>query len=159
MTIGENPQYIVASYYGLRSGTAMPSEFIIVSTEDGTQVSITPSTNTLGGKSANVTFNITLNQGETYQVKAQDTCDLTGSLVSSSSGSFCLFSGVVCAFVPYDCSSCDHVYKQCFPVNSWGEQYIITPLMFQAGGYSFRIIASQDNTTVTIPGATKCIFK
>ena len=77
-----------------------PSEFIIVSIEDSTEISITPSVNTFSGKPANVTFTITLNKGETYQVQAQDTSDLTGTSVKSIKGSCAIFSGVKCADVP-----------------------------------------------------------
>jgi hypothetical protein len=62
-SIGEAPEYIVASYFGLQNFVS--TEFIIVSTEDGTQISITPTANTLNGRPANVTFNIYLNKGET----------------------------------------------------------------------------------------------
>ena len=76
------------------------SEFIIVSIEDSTEISITPSVNTLRGKPANVPFSITLNKGETYQVKAQDTGDLTGTSVKSIKGSCAVFSGARCAYIP-----------------------------------------------------------
>ena len=91
VTIGETPEYIVASYVGL--WISYQSEFIIVSTEDSTEISITPSVNTLSGKPANVPFTINLNKGETYQVMAQDTGDLTGTSVKTIKGSCAMFSG------------------------------------------------------------------
>ena len=57
-----------------------------------------------------------------------------------------------------DCQSCDHLYKQCYPVKSWGEEYILTPFMYQTGGYLYRVIASEDNTTVTIPGQSPVLL-
>ncbi|MBK8583728.1 MAG: IgGFc-binding protein [Flavobacteriales bacterium] len=43
---------------------------LIVATEDGTEVEITPTTGTQGGQAAGVPFLVSLEAGETYQVKA-----------------------------------------------------------------------------------------
>ena len=44
------------------------SSFLIVATEDNTEIAITPTVNTLGGHLAGETFTITMNAGETFLV-------------------------------------------------------------------------------------------
>lgn len=56
-------RYIVQGYSGINN---YGSEFIVLATENNTVVSITPKTATFGGHSANVPFQITLQQGESY---------------------------------------------------------------------------------------------
>jgi hypothetical protein len=158
-TIGKTPEYIIASYFGFLfvSNIIGPSEFIIVSTEDGTQVTITPSVKTFSGKPANVPFNVTLNKGETYQVKGDNTSDLTGTTVKPISGSYAVFSGDAATDIPVGCTAADHLYKQCYPIKSWGREYILTPFKYQTSGYVYRIIASENNTTVNIPSESKSV--
>src|SRR5690606_116724 len=62
------------------------SEFLIVASEDNTLVEITPSVVTDGGRVADVTFNITLNKGEVYQVQSLNRNNLAGQ--GDLSGSF-----------------------------------------------------------------------
>ena len=62
------------------------SSFDIVATEDNTTVSITPKQNIVG-HSANLTFNINLNRGQTYSARAASQGAVqhpTGSTVSSN---------------------------------------------------------------------------
>jgi hypothetical protein len=78
--------------------------------------------------------------------------------VKSIKGNFALFSGVTITNIPLSCGPGDHLYKQCSPIKSWGKEYILTPFMYQSDGYIFRIIASEDNTTLTIPAESKSII-
>ena len=70
-------EYIIQSYDQSTAGsmndyvtTNETSAFLIVATEDNTSIEITPTCATLGGHQANQTYSITLNQGETYQVRS-----------------------------------------------------------------------------------------
>ena len=121
-------------YYAMAFNTAvltgtLPSELLIVAAENGTQVEITPSVNTMGGNSAGVPFTITLNQGEVYQVKA-DPGDLTGTRIIAvgSCKRFAVFSGNICTDV-WGCNYCDHLYEQMYPVTTWGKGYITVPFL------------------------------
>jgi hypothetical protein len=158
--IGTTPEYIVASYTGFvfYQNIMGVSEFVIVGLEDGSKISMTPSVTTSGGKPAGVPYIITLNKGETYQVKGQNITDLTGTSIKTVSGSCLVFSGSSCTNIPSGCTACDHLYQQCYPIKSWGKEYILTPFMYQAKGYLYRIIASADNTTVTIPGQSSVLL-
>jgi gliding motility-associated-like protein len=153
-TLGQ--EYYVLTYDGLDFyGTQYPSEFLIVGTEDNTTVEITPSVKTLNGKSANVPFTITLNQGETYQVQGANAKDLTGTkVVSNGSGGSCypiaVFGGAQCTYVNA-CTACDHLYEEMYPIKSWGKNFITVPLKSRLQD-TYRVLASTNATSVSING-------
>lgn len=70
-----------------RVGNMAGNEFLIVSTENGAQVEITPTRDTEKAKPANVPFSVTLNKGEVYQVRAGKVQDiLDGSVIKCVNG-------------------------------------------------------------------------
>lgn len=155
-SIGTN--YRVACYTGISGSFGVyPSEFLIVATEDGTQVEITPSAPTSGGRPVGVPFVINLNAGQSYQVKAANaTVDLTGTTVvaTNASGScrpFAVFGGSMCTRVPDACTYCDHIYEQSLPVSFWGKTYYAVPFT-PATRYALRFLAHQNSTTYTVNG-------
>lgn len=148
--------YIASSY----QGTYGASEFLIVATEDGTEIEITPSATTLGGHPAGVTYTIQLNEGQTYQVKSDG--DLTGSTIKGTEASgecrpFALFSGVECANIPLGCTACDHIYDQNYSIDTWGQRYFIVPFLTSTT-YTYRILARDDNTTVTLDNGSTIVL-
>lgn len=98
------------------------SEFLIVATEDGTEVSITPSAATTAGHAAGVPYTVQLNAGQAYQVQAiSGLTDLTGTVVTGTDQSgpcrpFAVFGGSMCAVM--NCAACDHVNEQMAPVDT-----------------------------------------
>lgn len=149
-------EYMVASYYGL-SGYSYNSEFLIVATEDDTEVEIIPSAPTMGGNAAGVPFVVQLNEGEVYQVRAAGSADdFTGTIVRGTVNNgacrpFAVFSGVDCTNIPSTCYACDHIYEQNFPVETWGTDFFVAPF----GGatqYTYRVLAYSDNTSISIDG-------
>ncbi len=133
------------------------SELLIVATQPGTQVTITPSVNTSGGHPAGVPFTINLNAGETYQVQsALASLDLTGTSVVATQQSgpcrpFAVFSGSMCANVPVACPACDHIYEQMVPTDKWGT--LFHTVLFQSiNTYTYRVLAQQNGTQVVIDG-------
>ncbi len=152
-------EYRVCSYRGLNASNPpnINSELLVVATEDGTQVLITPTTATLGGHAANVPFQVNLNAGESYQVLASTySTDLTGSVIKATDSSgtcrpFAVFSGSTCVNVPSSCGACDIIYDQALPVANWGTTYYSVPFSF-ATTYTLRILADQNNTFYTIDG-------
>jgi len=101
------------------------------------------------------TQTITLpNKGDVFQV--QDDQDLTGSLIESvSSGSngckkIAVFSGS--SALAIGSSSYDPLYQQLYPVNTWGKDFGVVPFANNPNGYHFRVIASENNTDINIPG-------
>lgn len=145
-----------------------PSEILIVATVDNSNITVTPSVNTLNGGQAGVPFSIQLNQGDIYMIQALG--DLTGTLVESDGSaddcnSFALFGGNRWTRVTggQDCSAFsgganwaggfagDHIYEQMYPVNTWGKTYSVIPFLRRTG-YVLQVTASEDNTSVTIGG-------
>jgi gliding motility-associated-like protein len=146
-------EYFVMSYTGLNfNAQVYPSEFLIVATEDETDITITLSDESKEGKIAGTTFTVQLDAGETYQVQARyGYGDMTGSHLTSNKN-FALFSGNSWTQVPSGCEARDNLLEQMFPVSTWGKQIVTVPnskLYYDI----YRILASEDNTLITIYGS------
>lgn len=132
------------------------SEFLIVASEDNTVVNITPSVVTDGGKAAGVSFPITLNKGEVYQVQSLNQRnltgqgDLTGSYIKSDKP-VAVYSGNLSTTVPVvpGMSGFDHLFEQMPPLSTWGREYYAVPLLTRWAD-RYRVMASEDNTTILI---------
>ncbi len=155
-SLGTN--YRAQAYRGLPGfADFYKSELLIVATQPGTQVTITPSVNTSGGHPAGVPFTVNLNAGETYQVQsALAALDLTGTSVVGTAQNgpcrpFAVFSGSMCANVPVTCPACDHIYEQMVPTDQWGTLFH-TVSMQNISMYTFRVLAAQNGTQVSIDG-------
>lgn len=148
-------EYRISSYHGILS---YGSEFLIVATEDDSEIEIIPSVLTLGGDLPGVPFTVELDRGESYQVKAGDSDgDFMGTVIRGTEANgdcrpFAVFSGTSCVNVPTGCGACDHIFDQNFPVNTWGTNYYVVPWDFTTQ-YTYRILANENNTTVQIDGA------
>lgn len=144
--------YRVAAYNGtITDGVPMPSQFLVVATENGTRVEITPSSTTLAARPPNVPFTITLDAGQVYQVQSQT--DLTGSMVRSVNGKkIAVYAGSARAFIPQGNLFSDHIYEQLYPIDRWGKSFITVPLKTRRGD-TYRVVAAYDNTNVTIDDA------
>jgi len=128
--------------------------FGIVGTVNGTTVTITPSVTT-GPRIAGVPYNIVLNQGQTYQLVNGGSGfanDLTGTLISSTQP-IAVFGGHRCANTPiaFVCC-CDHIVEMLPPISTWGKNFVTETLATRLNGDSWRILASENTTTVTING-------
>jgi hypothetical protein len=154
-------QYLVMSYpnltwYSSYVGPDNLSQFAIVSPYDNVVVTITPSCDTYTGQLAGVPFQITLNQGEAYQVQGYASVDpiydLTGTVIQSTLP-VAVFGGNACASIPTDYAACDHIVEQIPPTSTWGSYFVTYPLEGRENGDTWRILASSDNTMVYIDGA------
>ncbi len=137
-------------------GMGKNSEFVVVASEDNTQVTITPTKITDQLRPADVPFSIILNKGELYQVQSMNHAnlagqgDLTGShIVSDKPVAF--YSGSWSTTIPAtsNVSAWDHLYEQIPPVRSWGRKFVTVPLKGRSEDI-FRIIASKDSTNIRI---------
>ncbi|MGB3947423.1 MAG: PKD domain-containing protein [Bacteroidia bacterium] len=151
-------EYFVNTY---TQASGHKSEFLVVASTDSTQIEITPTANTNGGKPAGVPFNVTLQEGEIYQVQSSN--DLTGSRVRSITNNndtckkIAVFAGstwttVGCA----GAGSGDNLYEQMYPINTWGKNFVTSPFKSRSGDM-FRVLAGRNNTTVTIDGVVKTL--
>lgn len=152
---------------------ASPSQVLIVSPQDDTVIEITPSADLLFSSPAGTTFEITMNAGEVYQMQSQG--DLTGTHIrtiddgSGACKNIAVFGGNKWTRVTggQDCSGVfaggqnwaggyagDHLYEQMYPVSSWGKSFLATPIELR-NNYVYRVIASEDNTIVSVDGITQ----
>lgn len=135
------------------------STLLVVATEDNTQVEITTSKNSISGNVANVPRVITLNRGQSYQIKAR--ADLTGSRVRvvGSNADECkkiaVFGGNKWTSVGNCGEANDHLYQQAYPVNTWGTSFVHVGLLGRTSGELVKVLASEDNTEVRVNGTSR----
>ena len=142
-------EYIVLGY----TGGSFSSEFQVVGTKDGTQVTITPAA-AATGHAAGVPYTITLNRLQTYELQTvSSSTDLSGTTITSTAP-VSLFAGAVCTNIPNTgYVACDHVVEQMPPTGAWGKSFLTVPLATRTGGDTFRVIARDAGTKVTVDGA------
>lgn len=129
------------------------TQFGIVGVENTTTVTITPSVTT-GSRTAGVPYTISLDQGETYQLINSNSspADLSGTIISSDKP-IAVFGGHRCANIPNGgTGACDHIVEQLPPTTTWGENFVTIPLATRLNGDTFRMLASEDNTSVSVNG-------
>ncbi len=140
------------------TGNGRNSEFLIVATEDGTNVEITPSRVTHKNFPEDSTFSVLLNKGQTFQVQSENIVgthiegqgDLTGSYISASKP-VAFYSGSLSTRVPTGQCCWDHLFEQIPPLHSWGLEYYLIPLKTRQQD-RYRIMAAHNNTTLFITG-------
>lgn len=129
----------------------LDSEFAVLATEDGTAVDYTPTADTRSGVAAGSTQTVTLDQGEALPVTS-GVGDLSGTTVTSSAP-VAVFGGHVCANVPDNNTfACDHIVEQIPGTSTWGQSFLTVPLKTRLRGDTFRMLASEDDTQVSING-------
>ncbi len=144
--------YFIMTYENQNSSGLSRSQFGVVATEDNTVVTIIPK-GPIGVRPANVPYNVVLNAGQTYQGRTTGPFqDLTGSKITSNKP-IGVFGSHVCATVPLNFNFCDHLTEMLPATDTWGQNFVTVPFANRLGGDIFRIMASQDNTDVTINGA------
>ena len=129
---------------------------MVVGIEDNTQIEITPSVTTSSGNAANVPFVITLNSGQTYQIKARG--DLTGTRIrvvgddATDCKNIAAFGGNKWTSVGNCGGANDHLFQQLYPVKTWGMEYLHVSLEGRSSGELVKVLASEDNTRVEVDG-------
>ena len=110
------------SYFAQSISNYLSSAFLIVATEDNTIVDITPSAKTISGKPANEEFSVTLQKGESYQVRSTtngNQRDLSGSRVTSRDCKpIAVFNGNTLTTIPDVDNGYDHIFEQAMPLRS-----------------------------------------
>lgn len=125
------------------------SFFAIITNEDATTITITPTAslrallgNTDHFPQGRETTATVLNKG--YSFAAYSRADLTGTRIVSNKP-LTFTSGHQCGNIPSNVTSCDHMVEFLPPTATWGTTFILVPLTTRnADGY--RIIASRNNT-------------
>ena len=133
--------------------------FVIVATEDNTEIDITPTVNTLGGHPANRPFTITMHAGETYHVRSERITDrpidLSGTRIHAHNCKrIAVFNGNTITRVPIDAGNgYDHIFEQAMPLRSWGRNFIVTSSKNRLRDF-VKVISSANGNIVTLNGVT-----
>jgi hypothetical protein len=144
-------KYVTAGY----NYTDPEEHFMILATEDATSVTINPFSMTSTGRPTRVPFTVQLNQGETYYVKARVLGafgGLTGTLIESDKP-VAVISGAYTGWIPDNPRVHGYLnphYDQIIPDELLGTEYITVPFRSRLGGDTFKAVATQDSTEVTI---------
>lgn len=161
-------EYLVSTYESDANGnTAYPSQFVVVATEDSTDVvidlSVDRSSRSNGSRRA-----VRLNKGQSYLLQARVSSgrthdDLTGSRIKSSKPVVAIASHRR-AQVPVLTSSAsrDCLVEQMPGIDTWGKHIIVPPLTPASNAQPYnnddvtvcRILAARDSTIVTVNGLT-----
>lgn len=138
------------------SNTNYESTLLVVATEDDTDLEIVTTFRTINTIPAGAPINITLDAGETYQIKALG--DLTGTRVRVLNGAdgdcknVAVFGGNKMTSAG-DCGTTgDHMYQQAYPTFAWGKDFVHIPMAGRTSGEIVKILASTDNTQVSVNG-------
>jgi len=150
--------YIIQSYDQSRLfledvvNISQTSAFAIVATEDHTDIDITPSCPTLDGRPAYETYQITLNAGETYQVRSTysgSSRDFSGTRVTARDcKKIAVFNGNTLTCIPTSQGDgFDHVFEQAMPIRSWGKNFVVTSSSNRYRDF-VKVTSSADNNHI-----------
>ncbi len=152
-------EYIHCAYYDYAEFRAWAGGFIIVASEDKTEVNITlrgvgktRAKTASGSQIDEVLGPIILNRGEVYNVKGNATTrgefDLTGSKISSNKP-VGLISYHERTMIPVNnTDGRDHICEMVPPVSAWGKKYYSIEFQRDNRGDFYRVVSSKPNTKV-----------
>ncbi|WP_111669987.1 PKD domain-containing protein [Algoriphagus litoralis] len=138
------------------------STLLVIATEDNTNIEITTSVGSLSGNQAGLPSVITLQRGQSYQIKAK--ADLTGSRVrvigsdTNECKKIAVFGGNKWTSVGNCGEANDHLFQQAYPVNTWGTSFVHVALSGRTSGELVKVLASEDNTEVRVNGASRGVI-
>jgi len=144
------------------AGVSGQGYFTVVGTEANTQVTVWPAASTVAGGgvpavSAGQSHTATIGEMDLLQFTTRTMgADLTGSKIKSNK-KVAVFGGNACTFLPAGKMYCDHVQEHMFPVETWGKNYVAVKFMPRGQtpeNDHWRILASEDNTKVTLSGVS-----
>jgi hypothetical protein len=165
--IGED--YMVMAY---NSDGDTPSEFAVVATEDGTQITITPSAAVFRLFESPIVR--TLNKGEVFLVQSDVLSEPKGDLTSTeikATKPVAVFAGQQRATTPVfhnfgNNKSRDHIVEQMPPIDTWGKSAFLVPYPvpkdYENGENnapdSYRVLFGYDRTILTVNGGVVGTF-
>ncbi len=162
----------------------IPGYFTVTATQDNTTVTVNFTGHTepggpVGNQAPGSSSQYQLNRGEVLQVLSQlpsgcsggstsgcdvhNCCempaayDLTGTTIQSSAP-VAVYSGHVCAFVPYNYWACDHLQQQMIPSEAWGREYVVAITEPQSPGAPepnvIKVLSRENNNTISFYPST-----
>ncbi len=82
--------------------------------------------------------------------------DWTGSRITSNHP-VAVFTSHVCSYYPQTQEACDHLEEQLFPVDTWGRDYVLAPILLRTTNPGlateatfFKIVAARDATRIEL---------
>ena len=146
--------YTQTNTVAAEAGEYRKSQFSVIAVEDGTKIKIQLRKN---GTISGTSYEVSLPKAGTIY-SFQDNNDITGTSIESISdnGSQCkkiaVFSGSSSTGIPANTGTgVDPLFQQCYPLNSWGLNYFVTPFKGKSK-FIVRVLAKEDLTNVTING-------
>lgn len=141
-------------------------QFIIIGVTDGTTVTITLPTAVSSTLSVSYNGNSYTN-GDSFTVSLdryqvfhcyQSTGDFTGTKIVANHP-VTVFSGAKKVAVRDSMTggSSDHLVEQMMPVDTWGKDFFTISTPDRTVGDYFRVVASEDSTTLTVGGTTQSL--
>jgi hypothetical protein len=157
-------EYIHCAYYDFGEFRAWGAGFIVVASEDKTEVTITlrgrvnSSAKTRSGSSIGDTLGpIVLNKGEVYNVVGDattrgefDQFDLTGSKISANKPIGVISYHERTMLPVNNTDGRDHICEMMPPVSAWGKKYTSIEFQRDNKGDYYRVVTSQPNTVVSM---------
>lgn len=162
--------HVVTAFYDFREIQPWAGGFVIVASQDGTDVEIDlrGTGGELGGRTSTgrainkgQTLGVAMKKGQTYMVHGNATTkgafDLTGTRIRSNKP-VCLINFHMRTAVPSELvngNGRNHLVEWGVPVSSWGKRYVSVPFARTStpkggrGDY-FRVVASQGHTTTIV---------
>jgi len=145
-------EYMVITYTPV-----MQAVVLVTAKHNATSVTFTLKLSGAGGVTVNGnvykngdSFQAVLNAFDSFQILADVSAgSMTGTKIVSTK-EISVYSGNDCAHVPSNESSCDHLVEQIPPIATWGNAFLVKSTPYRGTGDIFHILASQDQTTVTI---------
>ena len=139
-----------------------PSYITVIGvSENELELVITPEADIVAGGSVPAVTNgsdyeFSLKKYQVYNFETdENNKDLTGSRIRCKNplekcGPFIVFSGNASTVIPNDKGYADHLEQQLFPIETWGKDYFLIKSSVKKDESDYaRIIASEDNTTIT----------
>ena len=147
-------RYVTAGYNWAEAS----EHFCILASEDQTDVRITPASFTSSGRPTGQEFQVSLNAGELYYVRsyvAGSGGSLTGTRIEANRP-VAVVSGAESGWVPEQGGTTlaflNPLAEQMIPNRFLGTEYVLTPFRSRYGGDTYRIIATEDSTSISIGG-------
>lgn len=147
-TLGNS--YLISTIPG-----SLSTSFLVVATEDNTQININLNDTIHDENTAqvmylpHVDYQITLNRGQSFFASGDS---LTGSSISSiNCKPIAVFAGDYGTKLADNCYATDLLFEQMYPINTWGQQFLVHPSFDGRQDDSKVLIVSKaDNTTVDV---------
>lgn len=135
------------------------NQFMIVGTEDGTEIDITLSAASKKHTTAGPIDRFTLDAKNVYLVTAKDpNTDFSGTTICASKP-VAVFTGNLSVLIPGTGGMTDdHAYEQSLPIDKWGKHFVVPMTAANLSANMLEILA-QTATHVSISGVTSTTGK